>query len=214
MEYFIEARYLAKAFELAKTGDQLEDATTVIWDGLKKFDDVSYKITYNGRVTFEVKMKSSVYSWEIFDTKKVDEVIKSAFHGKDYNQDEYKTKSKAYFQFSGECIYYLLMSKPEMYKNFAEDVEVKGGKTKKIRSKVVFLRVVNRKAKVTRLDAPIHRARPDHSFDVCGFWRECKSTGKDANGIYNQHGRTWVIDHRRGDGEYIYKPRVFTGEFY
>lgn len=47
-----------------------------------------------------------------------------------------------------------------------------------------------------------------HKYDVSGHWRKVGGLGKDANGDYNQIGRTWVKNCIKGAGKYIYKPRV------
>ena len=47
-----------------------------------------------------------------------------------------------------------------------------------------------------------------HSFLVRGHWRKLNGIGKNRNGDYCIHGRTFVIPHEKGKGKLIHKTRI------
>jgi hypothetical protein len=103
----------------------------------------------------------------------------------------------------------LMAINPERYTNKCRIYNPSGKRSHdKHRSSVVFIRKNPGAKESSRLYPTINRSRPDHRYDVTGFWRKCSGLGKDQGGVYNQHGRTWVNSHIRGFGEYIYKPRI------
>ena len=53
-----------------------------------------------------------------------------------------------------------------------------------------------------KLRATYSGSRPvdwSYRFPVRGHWRVIEGLGKDRNGVYREHNRTWVSDHVRGD---------------
>lgn len=47
-----------------------------------------------------------------------------------------------------------------------------------------------------------------HCWEVMGHWRKIEGIGKDRDGEYNQHGRTWVNPCVKGEGDLIKKVRI------
>ena len=210
MEYFIEKKYLLKAYKIAKDQGKEEVNGDIIFDGLKKFDCVSYNLVQDGKVFMKLKMENDLFKYENCDLE-INRNFLFLAHGQPSSQEEFNNNFNKYINFLGECLFYLLNYKPEIYENYAEIKTTKGKFEKKERKKVVFLRYVDSQIKTKRLLPGRSGIKHDHKYSVCGFWRKCQGIGKNINGDYNQLGKTWVVNHVRGSGEYIYKPRIVTG---
>jgi len=213
VEYYVNNSQLAKAFFDAKNKGILEEDSEVIFVNLQKFKDIVFKIVNNGKVFLEIRPVNGVLNWVSVNHEYIRELVLLAAQGAGFkidSQDDYDLRFKGFIQSISEGIYYLIMHRPEIYENFAEVTVNRWGKSKKVMRKVVFLRIVDSKIKTKRLVPQEPSIKHDHQYDVCGFWRKCGAIGKDSNGEYTQVGRTWVSEHRRGNGEYVYKPRVFT----
>lgn len=52
--------------------------------------------------------------------------------------------------------------------------------------------------------------KPAYAYEVMGHWRKLddNSIGKDRQGLRGVAGYTWVIPHKRGEGELFKKSRI------
>jgi len=102
----------------------------------------------------------------------------------------------------------LLNKKPFIVEKFVSFKKNKNFKKTPFK-KVCFLRVGENKKNYKYLNPSTGTGSKHlHRYEVSGHWRTAKGLGKDQNGEYNQSGRTWVKNCIKGQGEYIYKPRV------
>ena len=106
------------------------------------------------------------------------------------------------------------LSKCEILVDTAKGSEyyaIKGEKTKKVTNRPIYYVIDNRTYKQGAYHInPITKLEYSHAFRVRGHWRRIdeKSIGKDRTGDYHIQGFTWVIDHIRGEGEFVKRARI------